>query len=108
MKNLFGNIFSGIPEFSVEERFEDIFNSSPVRIERIVSYGNVSPEGFWYDQDRSEWVILLDGKASILFENIEEPTVLNPGDYIFIPPHAKHRIGHTSNEMPTVWLAVHF
>ena len=27
-----------------------------LRIERIVSEGHVSPEGFWYDQDEPEWV----------------------------------------------------
>ena len=30
-----------------------------LRIERIVSWGQCSPEGFWYDQEEDEWVCLV-------------------------------------------------
>jgi cupin 2 domain-containing protein len=78
-----------------------------LRIERIVSTGQASPPGHWYDQDRVEWVILLRGSAAILFEGESAPRLLAPGDYLLIPAHARHRVEWTASDRPTVWLAVH-
>lgn len=78
-----------------------------MRIERIVSHGHASPEDFWYDQDQAEWVIVLKGSAELLFEHEGATHLLGPGDYVAIPPHARHRVTATDPSGPTVWLAVH-
>ncbi len=78
------------------------------RVERIVSMGQASPAGFWYDQDRTEWVILLQGAAGLLIEGEERERSLSPGDYVEIPPGVRHRVEWTLADRPTVWLAVHW
>jgi cupin 2 domain-containing protein len=75
-----------------------------VRIERILSHGQASPEGFWYDQEQAEWVTLLEGAATLRFE--DEVVALKPGDHVYIPAHRKHRVDWTTPD--AVWLAVHF
>lgn len=76
------------------------------RIERIVSYGQASPPGFWYDQERDEWVALLQGKACLQWEDGSQ-TEFGPGDWLKIPAHKKHRVEWTSREPVCVWLCVH-
>jgi cupin 2 domain-containing protein len=75
-----------------------------VRIERIVSHGHASPGGFWYDQDRHEWVVVLTGAARLRFD--DDIVELKPGDFATIPAHTKHRVEWTTPDEPTVWLAV--
>ena len=104
---LFQNIFSSLPEDLSDEVVEDLVRSSNVRIERIVSDGHASPETGWYDQGESEWVIVLDGSGSILFENGDE-AVLRAGDYINIPAHTKHKVLWTEKNKLTIWLAVFY
>ncbi|WP_287373276.1 cupin domain-containing protein [Prosthecochloris sp.] len=101
------NVFSALPEDVSQEVVEDLVRSSNVRIERIVSYGHSSPETGWYDQDESEWVIVLDGSGSLLFENGRE-IVLRAGDYIDIPAHTRHKVLRTDKVRPTIWLAVFY
>lgn len=102
-----GNIYAGIPEDLTNEVFERLIQSKAVTIERIVSKGHTSPAAGWYDQEQNEWVIVLRGSASILFEN--EPLVdLKEGGYVNIPAHKKHRVVSTSVNPETVWLAVHY
>ena len=103
-----GNIFKNIPGDLPEEVVEIIVKTDSVRIERIVSRGHSSPENFWYDQEKNEYVILLKGKARVLFENNKDIVVLNPGDYLNIPANVKHRVEWTSLEEDTVWLAVYY
>ena len=102
------NLFSGIPADIPEEILETIAESGQVRIERIISRGQTTPQGFWYDQDLNELVVLLKGSAGILFETEPEPINLLPGDYLIIPAHHRHRVTRTDDEGPTVWLAVHY
>ncbi|HVV93242.1 MAG TPA: cupin domain-containing protein [Hyphomicrobiales bacterium] len=77
------------------------------RVERIVSFGHASPPGFWYDQDETEWVMVLAGRAELAFADGAEPCRLGPGDYMLIPAHRRHRVAMTDPAVPTVWLAVH-
>jgi cupin 2 domain-containing protein len=63
-----------------------------------------SPPGFWYDQDRDEWILVIKGTAELQFADGKSVT-MNAGDYLLIPKHEKHRVEHTSEEV--VWLAVH-
>jgi len=97
------NIFSNTPTTSDKELFNIIAQNSNVRIERIVSFGQCSPEDFFYDQDEDEFVILLEGNATVSFEDGSAHN-LKRGDYLNIPRHVKHRVDFTSN--PAVWLAV--
>ena len=83
-----GNCFADLPERLAEEAFTTLASFPGARIERIVSTGQASPPGFWYDQDGPEWVILLAGSAGLLFEGEDDPRILAPGDYIEIPPRS--------------------
>ena len=101
------NLFSSLPSETRAETITTLLASPNVRIERIVSTGQASPPGFWFDQDWAEWVILLAGSAALQFEGESEPRELKPGDYVHIPAHARHRVAWTDAREPTVWLAVH-
>jgi cupin 2 domain-containing protein len=100
------NLFADLPQHLPEELIEILAMSQHVRIERIVSTGQSSPEEFWYDQPEHEWVVVLQGDAVIEFEKHSKQ--LSSGDYVLIPPHQKHRVASTSCEQPTVWVAVFF
>lgn len=101
------NIFnSEILSASTGEVFETIAESGDVKIERIISTGQTTPEGEWYDQDRDEWVILLKGTAMLEVEGAA-PVTLNPGDYLMLPAHCRHRVTQTSVDPECIWLAVH-
>jgi len=102
-----GNMYSNIPPSLPTELFETLFQKGTVRIERILSHGQATPEGEWYDQDQDEWVLLLAGSAGLLFEGEAEPRSLTAGDYLMIPARRRHRVAWTSHGETTVWLAVH-
>ncbi|MBM7072324.1 cupin domain-containing protein [Shewanella sp. 202IG2-18] len=101
------NIFKGIPDDLSEEIFDEIVKNDNVSIERIISKGHKSPDKFWYDQERHEWVIILKGEAKLEFEG--GPIIhLVSGDYYNIPAHQKHRVAWTKENIETVWLAVFY
>lgn len=102
------NLFDDLPRQLPEERLETLLSAPGLRIERIVSTGHASPENFWYDQQESEWVVLLRGEARLRFEEESEPLPLRPGDYVHIPPHRRHRVEWTTDKEPAVWLAVFY
>ena len=102
-----GNLFADLPAMSESEHNTDLLRARGVRIERIVSHGQASPPGFWYDQDWDEWVVLLAGAAALRFDGEAAPRSLVAGDHVNIPAHARHRVEWTDPHEPTVWLAVH-
>lgn len=102
------NVFSGLPSKLDEELAERLAGAGSVRIERIVSRGHATPEGFWYDQRDHEFVILLSGSARVVFEDREEPVRLAPGDWLEIPAGRRHRVEWTEPGRDSVWLAVHY
>ena len=102
------NLFKALPIDLSKEVGEILAQSNSVRIERIVSFGQSSPEGFWYDQDQAEWVIVLQGEAKLLLEGDEKPIHLTTGDHLTIPAHLKHRVEWTMLDAPTIWLAVFY
>lgn len=104
---LSGNVLQDVPKDFPEEIFQTLIQTDAVKIERIISHGQTSPDAFWYDQEEHEWVLLLEGKARIQFED-EHIVELHAGDYINIPAHVKHRVVWTTHEQPTVWLAVFY
>ncbi len=103
-----GNIFSKIPCFMQHEISETLLKSEHFKLERIVSSGQATAPGEWFDQNTNEWVILLSGSAGLLFEGEEEGSVMYPGDYVHIPVHKRHRVEWTDPEQKTVWLALHY
>lgn len=104
MKN---SIFKDIPKELHEELFDELLLSKNMRIERIVSQGHSSPEDGWYDQNEHEWVILIDGEATISFVDSKDVT-LKSGEYLNIPAHMKHRVSWSKPEYKTVWLAIFY
>jgi cupin 2 domain-containing protein len=103
-----GNLFRELPSELPNELVEALAGSALVRVERIVSLGHASPEGFWYDQDRDEFVALLSGAARLRFEGDDRPVEMRPGDWLAIPARRRHRVEWTDPATPSVWLAVHF
>ena len=106
--NPIANLYSGIAAKHQDEQFLDLVTIPSTRIERIVSTGQATPPGEWLDQERAEWVILLQGAAGLRFEGEVDTRTLKPGDYLTIPAHARHRVEWTAPDEPTVWLAVHY
>ncbi len=102
------NLFADLPTTLPEKLVEVLAESEHVRIERILSIGHASPEGLWYDQDKTEWVVVLKGEAKLFLEGDDGPIHMRPGDYINIPAHRKRRVEWTTPDEPTVWLAVFY
>jgi cupin 2 domain-containing protein len=101
------NLFTDIPTELPEELIQILLSSATVRIERIISHGHSSPDRFWYDQETSEWVLLLTGAARLRMEGCE-PVQMAPGSFINIPAHTRHRVEWTDPNLPTIWLAIHY
>lgn len=101
------NLFD-IPPHVPQEQIDELAASPNIRIERIVSRGHASPDGFWYDQDWHEWVTVLKGSAGVLFEGEAAPRTLLPGDHLVIPAHCRHRVAWTDASRDTIWLAIHY
>ena len=102
------NLFANLPVQLPGELCTTLLDAANVRIERIVSHGYASPEGFWYDQDQHEWVVVLKGEARLRFQDDEQPVAMKPGDFMNIPAHKRHRVEWTTPDVPTVWLAVFY
>jgi cupin 2 domain-containing protein len=101
-----GSLFEG-PVPSVEEReaIELLLQTPEVAIERIVSAGHRTPNGIWLDQDSDEWVGLLTGEARLEFED-GTAFPMQPGRWVYLPRHCRHRVERTSADPPCIWLAV--
>ena len=91
-----------------EEYFETLLQRPGIRVERIVSSGQSTPAGEWYDQPWDEWVLLLTGEAAMQIEGESEARRLLPGDCMLLPSHCRHRVTWTAPDEQTVWLALHF
>ena len=102
-----GNLYAALPRQRDAELIEALVQGQGVRIERIVSTGQASAEGFWYDQAEDEFVLLLAGSATLRFEHDDLCLELEPGDWIEIPARVRHRVERTDAHAATVWLAVH-
>ena len=101
------NIFDSIPDVIEKEVCEALIKSERVRIKRILSHGQRSPEVGWYDQDEHEWVMVLQGAGIISFDDGSEVR-LEKGDFLNIPKHQKHKVSWTDPDQVTVWLAVFY
>lgn len=105
------NLFAAIPDSLPEELTETLLAGSRLRIERIVSHGQASPPGFWYDQNEHEWVLLVQGAARLRIKaanDTEQIVALQPGDFLHLPAHEQHRVEWTRPDEVTIWLAVFY
>ena len=104
-----GNLFSDtVADVAVGEEVTALLERPGLTIERIVSTGQASPPGFWYDQPHGEWVLLVSGEARVLVEGETNAHTLKAGDWLELPAHCRHRVEWTAPDQETVWLAVHF
>ena len=101
------NIFEFPNQLPSQELFETLLNHDQVLIKRIISTGQVTPEGEWYDQEQNEWLIVLQGSGELSYEDNSRIKLIT-GDYLLIPAHLKHRVEYTSTEPPCIWLTVFF
>ncbi|WP_415888466.1 cupin domain-containing protein [Neptuniibacter sp. SY11_33] len=90
------------------EKFDPLFSTDQLRIERIISHAHATPAGEWYDQAWDEWVIVISGSAGLRTENPDKEFTLNAGDSYCFPAHQRHRVEWTDPDQPTIWLAVHY
>jgi cupin 2 domain-containing protein len=103
-----GNLRGGFPSPPRESEIVDVLLDRPdVRVECIVSTGQTTPEGEWYDQETDEWVLVLAGAARLRIEGEDKDRELGEGDWIFLPARCRHRVTWTRHETDTVWLAIH-
>src|SRR5438552_9815630 len=100
------NLLRDLPDAGAGEVTDTVLSAPGLRVERIVSLGQESPPGFWYDQEEAEFVLLLAGAARLRFADEDEDRVLASGDWVHIAAHRRHRVAWTDPENPTVWLAV--
>ncbi|MBT8148018.1 MAG: cupin domain-containing protein [Gammaproteobacteria bacterium] len=102
-----GNLFEQLPADLKEEAFDKLLENGQLKVERIVSKGHCSPPDFWYDQEQDEWVLLLKGAAIVRVDG-EGDHHLEPGSFLKLPAHKRHRVQWTSPDTETIWLAIHY
>jgi cupin 2 domain-containing protein len=100
------NLFAALPGPGPEEETQILLERPGLCLERIVSHGQASPEGFWYDQAEDEWVLLLRGAARLRIAGETDDRALGPGDHLLLPARLRHRVAWTDPAQPTVWLAL--
>jgi len=103
VQNLLADVVAAAPE----ERIDLLVRTAGLRLERIVSTGQATPPGQWYDQPTDEWVMVVEGRAGLRFEGADATVVMERGDHVLIAAHRRHRVEWTDTTMPTVWLALH-
>lgn len=101
---VFSNIFDRVPINADEEEFKVLAEKNGMVIERIVSHGHTSAE--WYDQEETEFCVVLRGAADLLIEGKSTATRMNPGTWVIIPAHVRHKVTWTLESEPTIWIAV--
>jgi cupin 2 domain-containing protein len=102
------HLLANLPGASSDEQFTQLLHGGAFRLVRIVSTGQATPPGEWYDQDDEEWVLVVAGAARLRIEGQAEPLCLGPGDYVQVPAHVRHRVEWTDPGQATVWLALHY
>ena len=104
MKPIVSNIFAQTSSLKGGEEVRQLLMGQSFRLESIHSYGQPSPEGFWYDQPGDEWVLLACGSARLEFEG-EGMITLISGDHLMIRARCRHRVVRVSDD--AIWLALH-
>lgn len=101
------NYYTGFVPDPLLENFSNLLVKSNFKLEKIVSKGYKTPKSKWLKEDIDEFVMLLKGKAELLFEN-GQTVVLMEGDYLTIPANTKHKVIKTSVRPLCYWLTIHF
>ncbi|MDI3325019.1 cupin domain-containing protein [Pontibacterium granulatum] len=101
------SVLTDLPADKVQEHFEDLLTRPGVKLERIVTYGQATPPGEWYDQAWDEWVMIVQGEAKLLMARDEQLLHMKPGDHVLLPAHCRHRVEWTPEGQTTIWLALH-
>ena len=83
------------------ENFTTLLEYKNIKINRIVSAANIEP--IEYIQEEDEWLVLLEGEATVAIDNHEK--ILTKGETLFIPAKTPHSVLKTSSN--TMWLTVH-
>ncbi|MDD2357194.1 MAG: cupin domain-containing protein [Thiovulaceae bacterium] len=96
------NIFKNLIEPKVgDEIFSTLLEHKNIKIELINS--NSVIYGKSYQQEQDEWILLLEGEATLEVEGVAQ--LLKTGDYLFISAQTVHRVLFTDKK--TLWLAIH-
>ena len=106
--DVLSNLFDDLPVRLPTERIDVLVSAPGIRVERIVSTGQVTAPGEWLEQDSDEWVVVLRGRARLRIESQATPLDLQPGHHVLLRAHVRHRVEWTDDVGPTVWLAVHY
>lgn len=107
MNQASGNFFEIPQDLPLNfELFQTVLASGDLSIEKIISTGQKTPDDQWLEQDKNEWVILLQGESRNHPDG--RVNILAKGDYLHIPKNTKHRVSRTSTDPPCIWLAVHY
>ena len=83
------------------ETFTALFEHKNIKINRVVSSAHL--DDTLYTQEEDEWLVLLEGEATLLLDDEEKK--LKKGDTLFIPAKTPHRVLQTQSG--TLWLTVH-
>ena len=83
------------------ETFTPLLAHKNIKINRIVSSDHLDDTE--YIQEEDEWLVLLEGEATLLLDDKEK--TLTKGDTLFIPSKTRHRVLNTQHG--TIWLTVH-
>ena len=105
MENTSGDLLAALPGPLPDELVELLVDTPGFRVERIVSTGQASLPGSWYDQSEHEFVLLVSGAARLAWSDGTEQVLLS-GQWTWIPAHVRHRVAWTDPSQATVWLAV--
>jgi len=83
------------------EDFNTLLEHKNIKIIKIVSSDTF--DSIEYCQDEDEWVLLIEGEATLRLD--EKEMTLSKGESLFIPAKTAHQILEMKHG--TVWLAVH-
>lgn len=99
------NLFDDLVFDKSSEKLETLIENEKVKIEKIITSGQASKKGFWYDQEWDEFVVVLEGSAQITFET--KQVTLEKGDFLYIKAHERHHVSWSDPNIVTLWLAVY-
>ncbi|MCW8884721.1 MAG: cupin domain-containing protein [Motiliproteus sp.] len=102
------NLFAGIPSDLPQELIDTLLEAEGLRLQRIVSSNHSSAEGFWYQQQENEWVLVIQGAARLQIEEQDQELELKTGDYLNIPAGLRHRVSWTSADPDCIWLCLFY
>jgi len=87
---------------TIGEDFDTLFKGKSIEITRIVSSDKIEIKE--YNQEKDEFVILLEGNAKLEIKGVIKE--LKKGDSLYIPAYTKHKVVQTSKG--ALWLAIYF